>query len=170
MSLTMYEASVPVFVRMLENLSAVLKKGEAFAAEQGVNESTLTEARLAEDMFPLVKQIQIASDAAKGAGARLAGVEIPSFEDSEVTFADMQARIAKTIGFLKTVTPEQMDGSATKDVVVKMKTGELNFSGRDYLLTFAFPNFFFHVTTAYDILRHKGVQLGKNDFLRGAQA
>ncbi len=167
MTVSMYNASVPVFVRMLENLSAVLKKGEAFVAEQGLDETALTQARLAEDMFPLVKQVQIASDAAKGVGARLSGAEVPSFPDTEVTFADLQARIAKTIGFLKTVQPEQMEGSESKTVLIKLPKEELTFNGLDYLQTFAMPNFYFHVTTTYAILRHKGVQLGKKDFLAG---
>lgn len=139
-------------------------------AEQGLDETALTQARLAEDMFPLVKQVQIASDAAKGVGARLSGAEVPSFPDTEVTFADLQARIAKTIGFLKTVQPEAMEGSESKTVTIKLPKEELTFNGLDYLQTFAMPNFYFHVTTTYAILRHKGVQLGKNDFLRGAQA
>lgn len=165
MSLSLYQASVPVLIRALENLSAVLKKAEEFANTNSIPAEELTEARLYEDMFPLVRQIQIASDGAKGAGARLAGVEIPSFEDNEKTFADMQARISKTVSFLKEIKPAQVDGGEAKPVVVKMKSGDLNFTGQDYLLNFALPNVFFHVSTAYGILRHKGVPLGKMDFL-----
>lgn len=169
MSLTMYQTAVPTFVRMLENLSAVLKKGEEHAKSNGINEADLITAKLAEDMFPLARQIQIASDAAKGAGARLAQVEVPSFEDTETTFADLQERIAKTVSFLKSVDAAKMDGSESRAVTVKTRNGELNFSnGLEYLMTAAFPNFFFHVTTAYDILRHNGVQLGKKDFLGNA--
>ena len=165
MALTMYQVSVPVLLRGLENLSAILAKGQAFAEAQGLNESELTTAKLADDMFPLTRQIQIASDAAKGAGARLAGVEIPSFEDTEVTFADMQARVEKTIGFLKTLNEQQFEGAENKTVSFSNKGGSYTFNGKDFLFTFAFPNFFFHITTAYDILRHKGVELGKKDYL-----
>ncbi|RYG61480.1 MAG: DUF1993 domain-containing protein [Alphaproteobacteria bacterium] len=165
MSVSMYEASVPVFVRGLKNLAAILAKGEAFAAEKGMDASELTNAKLAEDMYPLVRQIQIASDAVKGAGGRLSGAEIPSFEDSEVTFADMQARIAKTVSFLEGLDASAFGGSADKDVTLAIKGNEMTFSGKDYLFGFAMPNFYFHATTAYDILRHKGVPLGKKDFL-----
>ena len=165
MSLTMYDASVPVMVRGLENLAAILAKGQAFAAAQGVDEAELVGAKLADDMFPLARQVQIASDAAKGAGARLAGVEIPSFEDSEATFEQLQARVAKTISFLKSLDAAGFDGSEAKEVSFANKGGSFNFNGRDFLFTFAYPNFFFHITTAYDILRHKGVELGKKDYL-----
>ncbi len=165
MSLSMYQASVPVIVRALENLSAVLKKAEEFANSNDIPAEQLTEAKLIDDMFPLVRQIQIASDGAKGAGARLAGVEIPSFADTEKTFAEMQERIGKTIAFLKTIKPAQIDGSEDKKIVVQMKSGDLTFTGQDYLLNFAIPNVFFHVTTAYGILRHKGVPIGKKDYL-----
>ncbi|RYG61354.1 MAG: DUF1993 domain-containing protein [Alphaproteobacteria bacterium] len=165
MSLSMYDASVPVFVRGLKNLADVLAKGEAFAAEKGLDASELTTAKLAEDMYPLVRQVQIASDAVKGAGGRLSGSEIPSFEDTEVTFADLQARIAKTVSFLESLDAGSFDGSEAKDVRMNIKGNEMSFTGKDYLFGFAMPNFFFHVTTAYDILRHKGVPLGKKDFL-----
>lgn len=165
MSLSMYQASVPVLTRALENLSHVLRKAEEFAANNNIPADQLTQAKLYEDMFPLVRQIQIASDGAKGAGARLAGVEIPSFADTETTFADMQERLEKTISFLKSLDAHKIEGSEDKQVVVKMKNGDLTFNGRDYLFNFAIPNVFFHVTTAYGILRHKGVPLGKKDFL-----
>ena len=161
----MYTASVPVFVKMLGNLSELLKKGQEFAATSGVSEDTLTTAKLAEDMFPLTRQIQIATDAAKGVSARLAGVDVPSFDDSEQTFEELQARIAKTVSFLQSLSAEQLDGTETKAIEFATKGGSYNFTGQDYLFTFAMPNFYFHVTTAYDILRHKGVQLGKNDYL-----
>jgi len=165
MSLSMYQASVPVIIRTLENLSAVLKKAEEFANSNDILAEHLAEAKLIDDMFPLVRQIQIASDGAKGAGARLAGIEIPSFADTEKTFAEMQERISKTITFLKTIKPAQIDGSEDKKIVVQMKNGDLTFTGQDYLLNFAIPNVFFHVTTAYGILRHKGVPIGKKDYL-----
>jgi uncharacterized protein len=165
MALTIYDASVPVLLRGLENLSAILVKGQEFAKEQGLDESDLTTAKLADDMYPLTRQVQIASDAAKGVGGRLAGVDVPSFEDTEVTFADLQARIEKTVGFLKSLDESQFEGADSKQISFANKGGSYTFTGRDYLFTFAYPNFFFHITTAYDILRHKGVVLGKKDFL-----
>ncbi len=164
-ALSMYQASIPVLVRTLENLSTFLKKAEDYAKTNNIPEAALTEGKLFEDMFPLIRQVQIASDGAKGAGARLAGIDIPSFADTETTFAQLQDRIAKTVAFLKDIKPEQIDGSEDKPVTVKMKSGDLNFTGRDYLLNFALPNVFFHVTTAYGILRHNAVPLGKQDFL-----
>ncbi len=160
MSISMYRASIPVFIRALGNLSAILKKGEAH--EGG---PAFTEARLAPDMLTLVGQIQRASDAAKAAAARLGGIDTPSFPDTEKTFAEMQARIQKTIDFLKSVKPAQIDGSEQRQIEIKAGKRELKFTGEDYLLGFALPNFFFHITTAYDILRHSGVQIGKMDYL-----
>lgn len=165
MSLSMYELTVPVFVRGLENLSTVLKKGEAFAKANGISEADFVTARLAEDMFPLTRQVQIASDAAKGAGARLSGAEVPSFADTETTFAELQERIAKTIGFLKSVDAQGFEGSEAKSVELKVGPNQYKFMGKDFLLGFAYPNFYFHITTAYGILRHKGVDLGKMDYL-----
>lgn len=164
-SLSMYDASIPVFIRYLTNLSAILEKGVAHAKEQGIDPQTLIDTRLVADMDALPAQIQRASDAAKGAAARLAGVEVPSFPDDETTFAQLQERIAKTIGFLKTIRAEQMEGSESRSIELKMRTGPVTFDGKTYLLSFALPNFFFHVTTAYGLLRHKGVQIGKLDYL-----
>lgn len=165
MSLSMYQASVPVLIRALENLSLTLQKAEEHAQQHDIALPELTAARLHPDMFPLVRQIQIATDVAKGCGARLAGVEVPRYSDDETSFADMQQRLHKTIAFLRTLTPEQIDDSADKEIIVPMKSGDLSFKGHDYLLNFALPNVFFHVTTAYGILRHKGIPLGKKDFL-----
>ncbi|MDG3443185.1 DUF1993 domain-containing protein [Nitrospirillum amazonense] len=165
MSLSMYQASVPVFLRLLGNLSAILDKAVAHAEAKKIDPAVLVNARLAPDMHPLARQIQIASDAAKGAAARLAGVEVPSFADTESTFADLQARIAKTVDFLKGVTPAQIDGSEERTITLKIRGEDVHFPGQAFLLFFAIPNFFFHVTTAYDILRHNGVELGKMDFL-----
>jgi hypothetical protein len=156
----MYRASIPVFIRALNNLSAILKKGEAHEGN-----ASFLDARLALDMLTLTGQIQRASDAAKGAVARLGGIDNPSFPDTEKTFAELQARIKKTIDFLHGVKPEQIDGSEQKKIDLKAGQRELKFTGEDYLLGFALPNFFFHVTTAYAILRHKGVQIGKMDYL-----
>ena len=170
MAFTMYDASVPMLVRTLENLSAILAKGQDFAKDNGVDESSLVNARLADDMFPLTRQVQIASDSAKGAGARLAGVDVPSFEDSEATFDELQARVAKTIAFLKSLDESNFANSEDSRIAFSNKGGSYDFNGKDFLFTYALPTFFFHVTTAYDILRHKGVNLGKKDYLGSYQA
>ena len=160
MPLSMYQASVPLLVRGLDTLSAVLKKGEAHPEA-----AALVEARLAPDMFTLAGQVQRASDTAKGCAARLAGIDNPSFPDTETTFAQLQERIAKTVAFLQGVKPAQIDGSEDKAIAFKAGPYMLNFTGASYLLEFVVPNFYFHVTTAYDILRHKGVPVGKMDYL-----
>ena len=165
MSLSMYQASVPVFIRMLTNLSAVLKKGEAHAQTKKIEPAVLTGARLAPDMFPLVRQIQIASDQVKGCAARLAGMEVPAYEDKEQSFADLYARIDKTIAFLKSVKAEQLNGSEDRNVQLPVRDKTITLKGQDYLFERVYPNFFFHVTTAYAILRHNGVDIGKGDFL-----
>lgn len=165
MSLSMYAASVPVFQRALGNLDAVLRKGEEHAAAQGLDLAELAAARLAPDMFPLTGQIQSASDSAKFCAARLTGTVAPSFADDETTFDEMHQRIAKTLDYLASVDPAGFEGSETRAVVQKSRRGERHFIGTSYLLTFALPNFFFHVATAYDILRHKGVPVGKSDYL-----
>lgn len=165
MSLSMYQASVPVFIRALTNLSAILKKGDAYAQAKKVEPAVLVNARLFPDMFALVRQVQIASDTAKGCAARLAGLEPPSFADQEQTFAELYARLDKTIAFLKTLKPAQIDGSEERAIELKMRDRTLHTKGREYLLERALPNLFFHVTTAYGILRHNGVEIGKKDFL-----
>lgn len=165
MSLSMYQASVPVFLKTLGNLSGILKKAEAYAVAKKIEPGVLVNARLAPDMLPLARQIQIASDAVKGFGARAAGVDVPSFADTETTFAELQARIQKTVDFLKTLKPEQIDGTEQKEVTLKVGGNDLAFTVQNYLLHFAMPNFFFHVTTAYAILRHNGLEIGKKDFL-----
>jgi hypothetical protein len=160
MSISMYRASIPVFIRALGNLSAILKKGEAHEGS-----ASFIDARLAPDMLTLAGQVQRASDAAKAGAARLGGIDNPSFPDTEKTFAELQARIKKTVDFLQSVSPEQIDGSEQKKIEFKAGQRELKFTGVDYLIGFALPNFYFHVTTAYAILRHKGVQIGKMDYL-----
>lgn len=165
MSLTMYQASVPYFLRMLGNLRAILQKGAAHAAARKFDAAVLFNARLAPDMLSLARQVQIASDNAKGCGARLAGIEPPKFDDSETTYAQLLERIDQTVAFLKTLTPAQIDGSEGRDVVLKFPNQTLTFKGQAYLLFFAIPNFTFHVVTAYNILRHNGVEIGKTDFL-----
>lgn len=165
MSLSLYQASVPVFVRMFGNLSAILDKAEAYAAAKKIDPAVLLNARLAPDMHPLTRQVQIASDAAKGCAARLAGVDIPSFPDTESSFAELQARIAKTLEFIKGLTSVQIDSGEGREVVLKFPGAEMKFQGEDYLLHFVLPNFYFHITTAYAILRHNGLDIGKMDFL-----
>jgi len=165
MTLSMYEASVPVFIRVLENLAAILEKAAAHAEARKIDPSVLVSARLFPDMFPLVKQVQIASDAAKGGAARLAGVEPPAFEDNEKTFPELAARLRRTVDFLRTLEPEQFAGCEERTVTWKTRTAEKSMQGRPYLLHHVTPNLYFHVTTAYAILRHNGVELGKGDFL-----
>jgi hypothetical protein len=167
MTLSMYQASIPVFIRMLGNLSTILEKAVAYATAKKIEPSVLINARLAPDMLPLSFQIQIASDMAKGCAARLAGIDSPSMPDTEKTFPELQERIAKTIAFLQTVNAAQIDGTEERDIVLKMRSGEMQFKGQSYLLNFALPNFYFHVTTAYAILRHNGLDVGKADFLGG---
>ncbi|MCY1269191.1 hypothetical protein D9M68_203690 [compost metagenome] len=167
MSLSVYETSVPVFIRMLGNLSAILAKAAAHAKAKSIDPAVLVNARLAPDMLPLARQVQIASDSAKGCAARLAGIDIPVYPDDETTFDELQARIARTIRFLEGIKAEQLDGSETRTIQLKLRNREVTFSGRDFLLGFATPNFYFHVTTAYDILRHNGVEIGKMDYLGG---
>ncbi|PAU55288.1 hypothetical protein BZL41_21220 [Pseudomonas sp. PIC25] len=165
MSLSMYQASIPVFQRMLGNLAQILDKAVAYAEAKKIDPNVLINARLAPDMLPLARQVQIATDTAKGCAARLAGVENPSYPDTETTFAELQARLDKTQSFLKSVTAEQIDGSEGKPITLTFPSIELKFDGQNYLLAFALPNFMFHVTTAYAILRHNGLDIGKMDFL-----
>jgi len=167
MSLSMYQASIPVFIKNLNNLSAILKKAEEHALAKKIEPEIFVNARLAPDMFPLSRQVQIATDGAKGCAARLAGVEVPSYPDTEKTFAELQARIAKTIEFVKAFTPKQIDGSEERKVTLKLRDQEVTFLGQPYLLSFVLPNLYFHITTAYAILRHNGVDLGKRDYIGG---
>ena len=167
MAISMYQISVSALVKSLTNLSAILGKAAAHA-ENKFDPRALLDARFYPDMFTLTRQVQIACDLAKGAGARLAGVELPAFEDKEASIPDLQARIAKTIEFLKTLRPEQIDGSAERDITLQMRDRTIHFKGLPYLVDWVLPNFYFHVTTAYALLRHNGVPLGKNDFLGNA--
>lgn len=163
----MYQASVPIVLRALTNLKAILSKVDAWASEKGVKEETVLNARLALDMLPLVRQIQIASDNAKGIAARLGAVENPSYADDEKTFAELHERLQKTIDFIRSVPAAGFEGAETRELVLKFPNLTLEYNGLTYLTGFAIPNFFFHVTTAYAILRHSGVPLGKQDFLGG---
>jgi hypothetical protein len=165
MTLSMYQASVPVFVRALGNLADVLKKGEVHAKSKNVTDETLLQTRLIPDMLPLVKQVQIAADMASRGAARLAGVEPMSFEDNETTLEQIYSRIDRAIEYIKTFKPEQIDGSETRTIVMKTRTGEMTFEGQAYLLGFVIPNLFFHCATAYNILREAGTEIGKTDFI-----
>ncbi len=165
MSLSMSKASVPAFVRGLNVLSNLLKKGEEHAAQAGVDPEALLGARLAEDMLPLSAQVQRASDASKFAVQRISGGEAPKFEDNETTFAQLQERIANTIAYLESVDTAQVDAGADREVSLKFGSFGASFSGESYLLSFALPNFYFHLVTAYDILRNQGVKIGKLDYL-----
>lgn len=161
----MYDAAVPPLKRMLNNLSAVLKKAQDHAETKKIEPSVLITARLFPDMYPLSRQVQIATDMCKGAAARLAKVEVPKYEDTEISFADLQTRIAKTIAFLESIKPEQLENSESRDITMNAGGRTLEFTGQQYLLNWVNPNVYFHVTTAYDILRHNGVELSKRDFL-----
>ncbi len=166
MTSTLYATSIPVFTQLLGGLSAVLTKAEAHAQTRSIEPNALLQARLFPDMFPLLRQARVACDFAKSVSARLAGVELPNFEDNEQTFADLQARIAKTLAFICSLTPAQFEGSETREIVTQAGTPkEKRFSGQSYLLNYGLPHFFFHVTTAYNILRHNGVEVGKKDYI-----
>ncbi|MEI6559083.1 MAG: DUF1993 domain-containing protein [Rhodospirillaceae bacterium] len=165
MPITLYQASIPVFQTMLTNLSGILVKAAAYAEAKKVDPAVLLATRIFPDMFPLSRQVQIAADFAKGAGARLAGVEVPSFPDYETTFGELQVRLEKTQAFLATLRADQIDGSEARPITIRGHGLELQFKGQDYLTGFALPNFYFHLTAAYAILRMCGVELGKTDFL-----
>lgn len=170
MSISLYDASVPGYLSMLRNLSAVLDKARAHAADHGPALSALAEARLAPDMHPLTRQIQMASDSAKGGAARLAGSEPPAMPDTETTFPELKDRIARTIAYLETVKRDQIDGAEERTIELKFPQGAMTFTGRDFLFQFSLPNFYFHVVTAYDILRAQGVPIGKMDYMAGGRA
>jgi hypothetical protein len=161
----MYQASVPLFKTLLGSLSSNLDKGAAFCAAKNVDPSVLVNSRLAPDMFPLSRQVMIATDQAKGGVARLAGVEVPTYADDETTIDQLKARIAKTLAFIDSVKPAQIDGSENKQITLKMRSGDVTYTGQRYLIGSVIPNFTFHCTTAYNILRHNGVEVGKRDFL-----
>jgi hypothetical protein len=167
MPISMYQASVPAFERGLHALDAILDKAATYAEERKIDPAVLASARLFPDMHPLNRQVHLLSDTAKGACARLAGVPVPSFPDTETTLPELKSRIAKTLDFIATVRPEEIDGSEDRDITLKAGSRELSFKGQDYLISFALPNFYFHVTTAYAILRHNGVPIGKRDYLAG---
>jgi hypothetical protein len=165
MSLNIYEVSIPVLIRGLTSLAAILEKAAAHAAAKNIDPVVLAQTRLYPDMHPLSRQVQIACDTAKGAAARLAGIEIPKHEDNEVNLADLKYRVAKTLDFLKSVSAERLKGAETRAIEIKTPNRTLNFNGLSYLTNFVLPNFFFHETVAYALLRHNGVEVGKADFL-----
>ncbi len=167
MTLSMYQASVPVLLRGLDNLSTILKIGAEDAAARKIDEAVFLNSRLAPDMFPLTRQVQIACDGSVRCAARIAGIDIPSFPDGETTFAELQTRIEKAQAFLKTVKPEQLDGSEAREFPVPMREGSITFTGQTFLFGWSLPNFFFHITATYLILRHNGVALGKANYLGG---
>ena len=165
MSMSMYEASIPTFLHTLKSLKTILEKAQAHAEAKKIDPNVLAASRLFPDMFPLTRQVQIASDAAKSGAARLAGVEPPKFEDTETTLPELVARIDKTIDYLRTFKPAQIDGSEERTINIPTPRGAFTFPGLVFLRHWALPNFFFHVTTAYNVLRHNGVEIGKADYL-----
>jgi uncharacterized protein len=165
MALTMYQASVPQFIKMLGNLKSILDKAATHATSKKIDESVFVNARLSPDMLPLTAQVQIATDFARGTTARLVGVEPPKVEDNEKSFAELTARIDAAIAYVRTFSAGQVDGSETRQITRTIRGAPKTFSGQDYLIQFSLPNFYFHVTTAYAILRHNGVEIGKLDFL-----
>lgn len=165
MTISMYHVSAPRFINTLNNLSAILDKAQAHVDASKIDATALTTYRLFPDMFAMARQVQIACDTAKGAVARLAGVDIPVYEDTEQTLAELKARIAKTVAFIQTVKPAQIDGTEDKEIVLKRGEKSTSYKGMQFLLGHALPNFYFHVTTTYNILRHNGVAVGKRDYL-----
>lgn len=165
MTISMFQASVPRLINALNNLSHILDKAQAHIDAKKIDASALIQFRLYPDMLNFTRQVQIASDTAKGVVARLAGVEIPAYEDNEQSIADLKARIAKTISFIQGFKPEQIDGTEDKDIITKRGEKETHYKGMQFLLGHAIPNVYFHITTAYNILRHNGVEVGKRDYL-----
>jgi hypothetical protein len=169
LSLSLYDASIPGYARMLRNLAHIMDKAETWASEQKVPLDTILQTSLGHGMANFTRQIQMASDAAKGGAARLAGIEPPAMPDTEAGFPDLKTRIEKTVAFVESVTPDQVNGDPARPVVLKFPNGSMDFTAQSFLLTFSLPNFHFHVTTAYDILRSLGVPLSKMDYLAGAK-
>ncbi len=165
MNISMYQASVPRFVNVLRNLANILDKAQAHAEAKKIDPAVLPSFRLFPDMLPLKSQVQIACDTAKGLVARLAGIEIPVFEDTETTIPELKARVLRTIAFIETMTPAQIDGTEDKEIITRRGEKETRYTGIQFLLGHAIPNVYFHVTTAYNILRHNGVEIGKRDYL-----
>ena len=167
MSISMYSAFIPVAIRQLNAMSAILGKVVAHCEARKIDPAAFLSSRLFPDMFPLTRQLQIAADMVKGGAARLAGIEPPKYEDNETTFAELQARLEKTVAFLRSIEPAQIDGKENADITIKLPSRELAFKGEAYLIGFVLPNMYFHLTTAYNLLRQGGVDIGKQDFLAG---
>ena len=166
MTVSMYDASVPVFIQLLNALTKILEKAEEHATKNNIDSNSLLQASLFPDMFNLIRQVQIATDFAKGVSARLARLEVPEFKDVEINFPELRARIAKTIEFISSISPESINGSEEQEIVTRPGTPkEKKFTGLSYLLHYGLPQFFFHATTAYDILRNQGVEIGKRDYM-----
>lgn len=165
MTISMYQALIPASIKMLHNLSNLLAKAHAHCEARQIDPAVFLQSRLFPDMLPLTKQVQIATDMIKGAGARLAGVEIPKFEDDETTVAQLQARLDKTVAFLSSLQAAQIDGSEEREITLQLRDRQIQFKGQAYLTDWVLPNFYFHVTTAYNLLRHGGVEIGKRDYL-----
>ena len=165
MTSSLYAFSIPVVISHLKVLENILRKGEAYAQAKKIDPGVLLNSRLFPDMFPLTRQVQIATDMAKGAGARLAAIEIPKYEDNETTFAELYARLQKTVSFLQDISIDKFNGAETRPITFKTSSREISFNGQDYVTKWVIPNVLFHVTTAYNILRHNGVEIGKKDFL-----
>jgi len=168
MSMSMYNASVPMLIWSLKNLDHILDKAMAHCEAKSLDSTVLLNARLYPDMYPLVRQVQVATDIAKGCVARLSDMEPPSWEDTETSFEELKARLEKAVAYLSEFTPEKIDGTEEREVTLQLRSGPLHFSGQDYLRFFVLPNVSFHTTTAYNILRHNGVELGKKDYLGGS--
>jgi uncharacterized protein len=165
MQFSFHQAALPPVLQILASISAILDKAAKHCEARKIDPTVLLNYRLAPDMFPLVRQVQVMTDQAKGMAARLAGLEVPTYADTETSFADLKARIAKTVDFVKSVDPAAVDAGADRDITLKAGGNEFKFKGSRYLTGWVFPNFYFHATTTYDILRHCGVELGKRDFL-----
>lgn len=165
MAISMYSAFIPVAIRTLDSLSAILGKAAAHCEARQINPQAFLASRIYPDMFPLTRQVQIASDMVKGGAARLAGIDIPKYEDNETNFPELQERLAKTVAFLKTIPPAQIDGKEEAHIVLRLPTREIEFTGQAYLTDYVLPNLYFHSATAYNLLRHGGVEIGKRDFL-----
>jgi uncharacterized protein len=165
MTISMYQASVPAFIRALNNLAAILEKGSAYAQARKIDDAVLLNSRLFPDMFPLVRQVQIATDTARSGAGRLAGVDFPSYEDKEATFQDLIQRIRHTVTYLESLKPAQIDGGEDKTITWQSRSSSKSMQGQPYLMSHLLPNIHFHVTTAYNILRHNGVEIGKKDYL-----
>jgi hypothetical protein len=164
-AVSLFDVSIPVLIRGLSNLSAIIDKAAAYAEAKKLDPTTLPQARLFPDMFPLTRQVQITCDTAKGAAARLAGIEIPKHEDNETTLSELKQRIAKTLDFIKGIRASQLEGAEGRSIEMKGQNRTLNFTGTSYLTQFVLPNFYFHESIAYAILRHNGVEVGKFDYL-----